>query len=158
MKITQGTFSYLPDMTDDQLALQIKYSISNGWAMMVEHTDDPHPRNSLWEMWEQPRFDVDPEDAGLILDEINACRAAFPNRYIKMVAYDSTRGRQTTALAIIVNRPEHEPGFRLDRQENTDRTMKYTLHSYATEDPVGFRYGATGAAKEERMDAKEQGE
>ena len=158
MRITQGTFSYLPDMTDEQLEKQIKYSISNGWAMMVEHTDDPHPRNSLWEMWEQPRFDVDPEDTGLILDEINACRAAFPARYIKLVAYDSTRGRQTTALAIIVNRPEHEPGFRLDRQENTDRTMKYTLHSYATEDPVGYRYGATGEAKEERMAAKEQSE
>ena len=36
--------------------------------------------------------------------------------------------------------------------------MKYTLHSYATEQPVGHRYGATGAAKEERMAAKEQGE
>ena len=59
------------------------------------------------------------------------------------MATASRPGRQTPALAIIVNRPEHEPGFRLDRQENTDRTMKYTLHSYATEDPVGYRYGAT---------------
>jgi ribulose-bisphosphate carboxylase small chain len=158
MKITQGTFSFLPEMTDEQLASQIRYSIDNGWALMVEHTDDPHPRNSLWEMWEQPRFDVDPEDAGLILDEINACREAYADRYIKLVAYDSTRGRQTTALAIIVNRPEHEPGFRLERMEFADRVMKYTLHSYATEDPPGYRYGAKGAVKDERMAAKGDGE
>jgi ribulose-bisphosphate carboxylase small chain len=124
--------------------------------MMVEHTDDPHPRNSLWEMWEQPRFDVEPEDAHLVLDDINAARAAYPNRYIKMVAYDSSLGRQTTGLAIMVNRPEHEPGFRVDRQESNDRTMQYTLHSYATEQPVGYRYGATGEAKEERMAAIEE--
>ncbi len=158
MKITQGTFSYLEELTDEQLALQIRYAVTNGWALMVEHTDDPHPRNSLWEMWEQPRFDVDAEDVGLVLDEINACRAAFPARYIKLVAYDSTVGRQTTALAIIVNRPEHEPGFRLDRQENTDRTMKYTLHSYATEQPVGYRYGADGVTGDHRMTPSENTE
>jgi ribulose-bisphosphate carboxylase small chain len=158
MKVTQGTFSYLPDFDDERLALHIKYAIGNGWAMMVEHTDDPHPRNSLWEMWEQPRFDVEPSDAHLVLDDINACRAAYADRYIKLVAYDSTIGRQTTGLSIMVNRPKHEPGFRLDRQESNDRTMRYTLHSYATEQPVGYRYGAEGVQKEERMAAKDTGE
>ncbi len=158
MKVTQGTFSFLPELTEEQLELQVRYAINNGWALMVEHTDDPHPRNSLWEMWEQPKFDVDAEDAPLILDEVNACRLAYPARYVKLVAYDSSRGRQTTMLSIIVNRPEHEPGFRLDRQESGDRVMKYTLHSYATEDPTGYRYGATGATKDERMTAKESGE
>jgi ribulose-bisphosphate carboxylase small chain len=156
MRVTQGTFSYLPDFDDERLALHIKYAIGNGWAMMVEHTDDPNPRNSLWEMWEQPRFDVEPEDASLVLDDVNACREAYPARYIKLVAYDSTRGRQTTGLSIIVNRPDHEPGFRLDRQESNDRTMRYTLHSYATEQPVGYRYGAKGVEKEERMAAVEE--
>jgi ribulose-bisphosphate carboxylase small chain len=108
-------------------------------------------------MWEQPKFDVEPDDAALILDEVNACREAYPARYIKLVAYDSSRGRQTTMLSIIVNRPEFEPGFRLERQEFADRTIKYTLHSYATEDPPGYRYGAKGAVKEERM-ASENGE
>ncbi|MEA2299872.1 MAG: ribulose-bisphosphate carboxylase small chain [Solirubrobacteraceae bacterium] len=156
MKITQGTFSFLPELTEEQLELQVRYAINNGWALMVEHTDDPHPRNSLWEMWEQPKFDVDADDAPLILDEVNAAREAYPARYIKLVAYDSSRGRQTTMLSIIVNRPEFEPGFRLERQEFADRAIKYTIHSYATEDPPGYRYGAKGAVKEERMAAKEE--
>ena len=58
MRITQGTFSFLPDFTDEQIDAQIKYSIANGWALSIEYTDDPHPRNSYWEMWGLPRFDL----------------------------------------------------------------------------------------------------
>ena len=47
MRITQGTFSYLPDLTDDEIAAQIQYAIDQGWAVAVEFTDDPHPRNFL---------------------------------------------------------------------------------------------------------------
>src|ERR1700681_2707232 len=45
MRITQGTFSYLPDLTDEQIKAQIEYCLKNDWAVSVEHTDDPHPRN-----------------------------------------------------------------------------------------------------------------
>lgn len=44
-----------------------------------------------------------------------------------MTLYDASRGRQTTALQFIVNRPAHEPGFRLNRQESHDRVLRYTL-------------------------------
>ena len=46
MRLTQGCFSFLPDLTDEQIEKQIAYAISQGWAMNVEWTDDPHPRNS----------------------------------------------------------------------------------------------------------------
>ena len=39
MRITQGTFSYLPDLTDDEIAAQIQYAVSQGWAVAVEFTD-----------------------------------------------------------------------------------------------------------------------
>ena len=32
MRITQGTFSYLPDLTDDEIAAQIGYAQAHGWA------------------------------------------------------------------------------------------------------------------------------
>ena len=140
MRITQGTFSFLPDLTDEQITAQIMYSLDHGWAMSVEHTDDPHPRNSYWEMWGLPMFDLPPEDADQVLREVRACREAFPNHYIKVIAYDPSRGRQTTALSFIVNRPAEEPGFRLDRQDYHDRVIRYTLHPYATEQPEGKRY------------------
>ena len=47
MRITQGTFSFLPDLTDEQIVAQIRYALDHGWAMSVEHTDDPHPRNAV---------------------------------------------------------------------------------------------------------------
>ena len=54
MRITQGTFSFLPDFTDEQIDAQIRYSLDHGWAISVEYTDDPHPRNAYWEMWGLP--------------------------------------------------------------------------------------------------------
>ena len=58
MRLTQGCFSFLPDLTDQQIEKQIAYCINKGWAMNVEWTDDPHPRNSYWELWGLPLFDV----------------------------------------------------------------------------------------------------
>jgi ribulose-bisphosphate carboxylase small chain len=145
MRITQGTFSFLPDLTDEQVTAQIAYALDHGWAMSVEHTDDPHPRNAYWEMWGLPMFDLPVEEAGAVMREVRACREAHPDEYVKLIAYDATRGRQTTALSFIVHRPRHEPGFRLDRTEAHDRVVRYGLHPYAADAPAGSRYrnGAT---------------
>lgn len=138
MRITQGTFSFLPDLTDEQIRAQIEYALSQGWAINVEFTDDPHPRNAYWEMWGLPMFDL--KDPAGIMYEVNECRKAYPNHYVKVNAYDSTRGWETTRLSFIVNRPPHEPGYRIDRQEAEDRVIRYTVHPYATERPEGERY------------------
>jgi ribulose-bisphosphate carboxylase small chain len=139
MRITQGTFSYLPDFTDEQIRAQVQYCLDNDWAISVEHTDDAHPRNVYWDMYGLPMFDL--KDPAAIMLEINGCRKTFPTHYIKVNGYDRRYGRQTTALSFIVNRPAEEPGFRLDRQEASDRQIRYTLHPYATEKPAGQRYG-----------------
>jgi len=138
MRITQGTFSYLPDFTDEEISKQVQYCLDNEWPLSVEYTDDPHPRNIYWEMWGLPMFDL--KDAAGVLEEVNACRDAYPEHYIKVNAYDASLGRQTTALSFIVARPANEPGMRLDRQEGSDRRIGYTTHAYAVERPVGERY------------------
>jgi ribulose-bisphosphate carboxylase small chain len=140
MRITQGTFSFLPDFTDAQIAAQIRYALEHGWAMSLEYTDDPHPRNSYWEMWGLPLFDLEVDEAEVVLREVRACREAHPDHYIKLLAYDASRGRQTTALSFIVNRPADEPGFRLGRTEDHDRVLRYSLHPYAADKPAGRRY------------------
>ena len=136
--LTQGTFSFLPDLTDDQIRAQLEYCLNNDWPISIEYTDDPHPRNTYWEMWGLPMFDL--RDPAGIMQELHACRAAFPRHYIKVSAYDRSKGRQTIALSFIVNRPLHDPGFRLDRQETSDRQIRYSLHSYATDRPEGQRF------------------
>ncbi|MGI8507568.1 MAG: ribulose bisphosphate carboxylase small subunit [Solirubrobacteraceae bacterium] len=150
MRITQGAFSFLEDLTNDEIEAQIRYALTNGWAIMVEYTDDPHPRNNYWDMFKQPEFDLSPDEADVAMRDVVACREAFPNHYVKVVCYDSSLGRQTSALSFIVNRPEEEPGFRLERQDKADRQMRYTIHPYAHQDPVGRRYGSGGSLSSTR--------
>lgn len=138
MFLTQGTFSYLPPLTDEQVAKQVQYALDNGWAVSIEYTDDPHPRNVYWEMYGLPLFDLSNPDA--IVDEIRKCRSDHPNVYIRVNAYDRSLGRQTIALSFIVARPKDEPGFELVRTETSDRRISYTLRSYATGKPRGERY------------------
>ncbi|MET0279306.1 MAG: ribulose bisphosphate carboxylase small subunit [Pseudorhodoplanes sp.] len=138
MRVTQGTFSFLPDLTDEQIAAQIEYCLRNGWAVSVEYTDDPHPRNTYWEMWGMPMFDL--RDAAGVMVEVNACRKAFPDQYIKLNAFDSSHGWEALRLSFIVNRPKQEPGFMLVREEGEGRKIRYTTKSYATDTPSGHRY------------------
>ncbi len=139
MRVTQGTFSFLPDLTDDQISKQVRYILDNGWAASVEYTDDPHPRNTYWEMWGHPMFDLrDP--AGVML-EVNACRKAYPRHYIRVNAFDATNGVESLKLSFIVNRPDDEPGFSLHRAEGPGRNLIYTTHAYAAQKPSGSRYG-----------------
>ena len=138
MHVTQGTFSYLPSLSDEQIRAQVQYALDNDWALSVEFTDDPHPRNFLWDMWGLPMFDL--RDPAAILLEVRRCREAYPSRYIRVNAYDRTLGRQTTALSFIVQRPKNEKGFRLERQEGKDRQVRYTIHAYATDRAPGERY------------------
>jgi ribulose-bisphosphate carboxylase small chain len=139
MQLRHGAFSYLPELTDDEIAAQVRYVLLNNWPVSVEHTDDPHPRNVYWEMWGLPLFDLDEPDG--VLREINECRATYPQHYVRVQAYDARLGRQTTALSFLVQRPAHEPGFRLDRVEAQGRVQRYSMHSYAAQAPAGERYG-----------------
>jgi ribulose-bisphosphate carboxylase small chain len=138
MKLTQGTFSFLPDLSDEQIGAQLRYCLDNGWAVSIEYTDDPHPRNTFWEMFGLPMFDV--RDAAGIMTEIAACRVTYPRHYIKVNAFDATRGRESLRLSFIVNRPADEPGFALERCEGAGRTITYTTRSYAADRPQGARY------------------
>ena len=138
MRITQGAFSFLPDLTDAQIRAQIDYCLGNGWAVSLEFTDDPHPRNTFWEMWGMPMFDL--KDAAGVMTEVQACRGAYPSHYIKLNAFDSRSGWESLRLSFIINRPKHEPGFALERQETKGRSVRYTTRSYAAREPEGERY------------------
>ncbi len=137
-RVTQGQFSFLPDLTDTEITLQIEYGLSKGYAWSIEYTDDPHPRNTYWEMFGMPMFDL--QDAAGVLMELHHCRKTFPDHYIRLMAFDATRGVETIAMSFIVNRPANEPGFGLMRQDVRGRSQRYTVHSYATDKPEAQRY------------------
>jgi len=138
MRLTQGTFSFLPDLSDAQIRAQVEYCLRQGWAVSLEYTDDPHPRNTYWEMYGNPMFDL--KDAAGVMAELDACRKTFPAHYIKLNAFDSTQGWESLRLSFLVNRPRSEPGFGLARAEHEGRRIGYTTHAYAAGRPEGERY------------------
>lgn len=137
-RLTQGQFSFLPDLSDAEITLQIEYGLNKGYAWSVEYTDDPHPRNTYWDMFGMPMFDL--KDAAGVLLELKACRQSFPSHYIRLMAFDSTRGIESVAMSFIVNRPAEEPGFMLQRQEVNGRSLRYTTRGYGADRPEGSRY------------------
>ncbi len=126
MRLTQGQFSFLPDLTDSEISLQIDYALSQGWAIGIEYTNDPHPRNTYWTMWM----------------ELTACRKAQKNKYIRLLAFDANKGFESVRMSFLTNRPDVEPGFELVRSEGPGRQVGYTIRSYATEKPDDHRYEA----------------
>lgn len=125
MRITQGAFSFLPDLTDEQISAQVEYCLRNEWAIGVEYTDNPHPRNTYWEMWGNPMFDL--RDAAGVMMEVQACRKANPEAYIRLNAFDSTRGFETVRMSFLVNRPKSEPQLVLTRTEGAGRLQCYSM-------------------------------
>ena len=124
MRITQGCFSFLPDLDDVQITAQIEYILGNEWAVSLEYTDDPHPRNTYWEMWGNPMFDL--RDAKGVMMELDECRKAHPDAYIRIQAFDDTRGFETVRMSFIVNRPKSEPTIGMTRTDVAGRSQTYS--------------------------------
>jgi len=127
MRITQGCFSFLPDLTDEQISKQVEYCLSRDWALGIEYTDDPHPRNTYWDMWGLPMFDL--RDPKGVMMELAECRKAHSEAYIRINAFDSTRGFETVRMSFIVNRPKVEKPLALTRFEAEGRTQRYAYHT-----------------------------
>ena len=140
MRITQGCFSFLPDLSDAQIRTQVQYCIDKGWAVNLEFTDDPHPRNTFWDMWGLPMFDM--KDAAAVMMELATCRKVHGDRaYVRVSGFDASHGWESVKISFIAHRPKEEPGFRLVRREGEGRNITYTLQAYATDLPEGERYG-----------------
>jgi len=86
----------------------------------------------------QPMFDL--SDAATVMTALDDARRTYPDRYVKLNAFDATRGVESVRLSFIVNRPTNEPGFALERAEGPGRVIRYTTRSYATDRPPGERY------------------
>jgi ribulose-bisphosphate carboxylase small chain len=139
VRLTQGCFSFLPDLTDQQIEKQITYAMSRGLALNVEWTDDPHPRNNYWELWGLPLFDV--KDPATVMFELNEARKSCASGYIRINAFDASYGTESCVMSFITNRPANEPGFYLDRTEGSGRQVIYSIKSYSVQaNPEGSRY------------------
>jgi len=133
MHVTQGTFSYLPPLSDDEIRAQIQYGIDQGWAVASSSPTTSTPATSTGRCG-LPGLRRKDSAAGLF--EVNRCREAYPNQYIRVTLYNPKLTKQTIGLQFIVNRPGNEPGYRLDRQESNDRVIRYTSCRTPTRSPM----------------------
>jgi len=115
------TFSYLPPLSDDEIAEQVDYIVDNGWVPCLEFApadqaytgSDNAIRmgsitpcyydNRYWTLWKLPMFGC--TDADQVLREVNNCNKAFPECYVRLVAFDSVR--QVQVMGFLVQRPKN---------------------------------------------------
>ena len=64
--------------------------------------------NRYWSMWKLPMFGC--TDGSQVLAEIAACTKAFPNAYIRLVAFDASR--QVQVAGFLVHRPKNAKEYR----------------------------------------------
>ncbi|XP_058067963.1 ribulose bisphosphate carboxylase small subunit, chloroplastic 3-like [Magnolia sinica] len=110
------TLSYLQPLSDSSIAKQIDYMISNGWIPCLEFDEVGHIHRSnsripgyydgrYWTLWKLPMFGC--SDSSQVLDEINGCKKAYPNAYIRCLAFDNKR--QAQCLAFVIQKPNSTP-------------------------------------------------
>ncbi|HEY9625397.1 MAG TPA: ribulose bisphosphate carboxylase small subunit [Crinalium sp.] len=102
------TFSYLPPLSDSQIARQIQYTIDQGYIPGVEFSDSSEPTQYYWTMWKLPLFNATtPQE---VLNEVQQCRSEYSNSYIRVVAFDNIK--QCQVMSFIVHKPNTSGGYR----------------------------------------------
>lgn len=96
------TLSYMPPLTDQQIARQIQYMLDQGFIPAVEFEKDPLPGDHHWTLWKLPLFDAgSPQD---VLNEVRECRQEYPDYYIRVIGFDNIR--QCQMVSFIVYKPD----------------------------------------------------
>lgn len=96
------TFSYLPDLSPEEVRSQIVWLVKQGWTAAVEHTAPDGLDSDFWHLWKLPMFDV--VDVDKILAEVVECRERNPGHAIRLIGYD--RFAQSQGSSMVVYRPQ----------------------------------------------------
>ena len=94
------TFSYLPQLTDEEIRKQVQYIVDQGWQPAIEHTEPERAMDHFWYMWKLPMFGE--TDVDTILAEAKKAHEAYPEHHVKMIGYDPFK--QTQGHAFVVYR------------------------------------------------------
>ena len=93
-----GTFSYLPEMTKEQIRSQVEWIVKHGWNPAIEHTEPRFAASNYWYMWKLPMFGETSVEK--VLAEAEACHKANPGNHVRLVGYDKLRQTQGAAMVI----------------------------------------------------------
>ena len=92
------TFSYLPEMSKENIRKQVEYIVKQGWNPAIEHSEPENAFDHYWYMWKLPMFGETNVDQ--ILAEADACHKAHPGNHVRLVGYDNYAQSQGTSMVI----------------------------------------------------------
>jgi len=120
------TFSFLPPLSDQEVARQVQYLLNNGWTPCIEFESaskayaDTHGwcgmdmsvaagyyDNRYWVMWKLPMYGCTNPDE--VLQEIRACTSAFPECFIRVAGFDNIK--QVQCSSFLAHRPQNDRTF-----------------------------------------------
>ncbi|HHN67666.1 MAG TPA: ribulose bisphosphate carboxylase small subunit [Thermopetrobacter sp.] len=93
-----GTFSYLPEMTEEEIRKQVQYIVDKGWQPAIEHTEPENARLHYWYMWKLPMFGE--TDVDKIMAELEECKKANPGHHIRLLGLDNIKQVAGTAMVV----------------------------------------------------------
>jgi ribulose-bisphosphate carboxylase small chain len=95
------TLSYLPPLTDQQIAKQIQYILDKGYIPAIEFNEKSDPAEAYWTLWKLPLFGAG--NVQEVLNEVQACRSDYRNCFVRVVGFDNIK--QCQILSFIVHKP-----------------------------------------------------
>ena len=99
---TLETFGFLPKLSQDEIYQQVAYLLSQGWTPAIEHEQPSKAANHYWTMWKLPFFGEQALES--VVQELDACRAAYPDHHIRLLGYDNYTQTQGTAFVVYEGR------------------------------------------------------
>ena len=138
MRLTQGTFSHLPDFTDEEIPAQISTRSTTAgrsrWSSPTTRTRAT--RTGRCGGCRCSRSPTPPPRCY----EVNRCREAFPNHYIRLNAYDRQPRAADDGLRFIVNGPRRSPASGSTAGGIATGGSGTPCIAYAADRPDGERY------------------
>jgi ribulose-bisphosphate carboxylase small chain len=95
------TLSYLPPLSDQQIAKQIQYILDQGYIPAIEFNEKSEPTEFYWTLWKLPLFGA--RNIEEVLSEVRSCRSEYSNCFIRVVGFDNIK--QCQILSFIVHKP-----------------------------------------------------
>jgi len=95
---TLETFGFLPKLSQEEVADQIAYLLAQGWTPAIEHEHPSNASSVYWTMWKLPFFGA--TDLGAVVDELEACRRAYPDHHVRLIGYDNYTQSQGVCFVV----------------------------------------------------------
>ena len=108
------TLSYLPPLSETQLAKEVDYLLRNKWVPCLEfelehgfvyrenHRSPGYYDGRYWTMWKLPMFGC--TDSSQVMKELAECKKEYPQAWIRIIGFDNVR--QVQCISFIASKPD----------------------------------------------------